>query len=286
MIKIKFLKSIAVIAILTFTAGKLYSQQLKVPAASPTQTLKQNFGLSEITIEYSRPGVKARVVYGDLVPFGKIWRTGANNSTKITFGEDVSLEGKEVPAGTYALYTLPDKDSWDIMLYKDLNLGGEVANYKTEDEVLRFKAKPTPLADNVETFTINVVNITPKTASIELCWEKTRIAFGISVDTDAKIMKNIEAAMSKDNRPYFQAANYYFENDKDLQVALDWADKAFQVNPKAYWAAHLKAKIQLKLKDNKGAIATAEQSLALSKDDKDDTYIKMNEKLIEEAKKK
>ena len=118
------------------------AQQLKVPAPSPSQTIKQAFGLSEITIEYSRPGVKGRTIYGDVVPFGKVWRTGANASTKITFGDDVKLEGNDVKAGTYALYSVPNKDSWELMLYKDLTLGGNVGEYKKENEVLRFVVKP------------------------------------------------------------------------------------------------------------------------------------------------
>lgn len=278
---------------MTAIAGLLFSvvtpvanaQQLKVPAASPTQTLKQNFGLSEITVEYSRPGVKGRVVFGDLVPFGKIWRTGANNATKITFGDDVKLEGNDVKAGTYALYTMPNKDSWDIMLYKDLTLGGEVADYKPENEVIRFKVKPSALTNKVETFTINIADITPRTANIELSWENTRVNIGVATEIDTRIMKDIEKSLATDSRPYYSAASYYYDNDKDLKQALEWADKAFQNNPKGYWIAHLKAKIQVKMKDNAGAIKSAEQSLALAKEDKSDDYVKLNEKLIAEAKK-
>lgn len=261
------------------------AQQLKIPAPSPTQTLKQNFALSDITIEYSRPSVKERVIYGDLVPFGKIWRTGANASTKITFGENVTVEGKQVAAGTYALYTIPNKDSWDILFYKDLTLGGDVNNYKPENELFRFKVKPTILSDKVETFTINVTDIKSKSANIELTWENTKVAFSVTADIDATIMKNINAALAKDSRPYFQAANYYYENDKDMNQALAWADKAIEQN-KAFYIVHLKAKIQMKLKDYKGAIATAEQSLVLSKEANSDDYVKLNEKLIAEAKQK
>lgn len=285
MMKTKITKTLAVVLFVAITALNGHAQQLKVPAPSPLQTLKQNFGLSEITIEYSRPSAKGRVIFGDLVPYGKVWRTGANSATKITFGEDVTLEGKAVTAGTYALYTVPGKDNWEIMLYKDLTLGGNVAEYKNENEVARVKVKPTSLTEKVETFSINVANMTATTAQIEICWENTRAAFGVSVNIDEKIMKNIETVMSKDGRPYHQAASYYFDNNKDLKTALDWADKAFQINPKAYWSAHLKAKIQLKMNDKKGAIETAEKSLALAKEDNDNSYIKMNEQLIAEAKK-
>ena len=249
------------------------------------QTLKQNFALTEIGIEYSRPGAKGRVVFGDVVPFGKIWRTGANGATKITFGEDVAVEGTQVKAGTYALYTLPNKDSWDIMLYKDLTLGGNVGDYKTADELLRFKVKPTAIANKVETFTINVADITAKAANIELTWENTSVSFNVVANIDSSIMATIEKTVIKDNRPYFAAATYYYDNNKDMPQALAWANKAFEANPKAYWIANLKANIQMKMKDYKGAIATANQSLALAKDGGDDAYIMKNEKLIAEAQK-
>lgn len=280
--KLTVLAVSAIFGLFTLTAD---AQQLKVPAPSPLQTLDQSFALSSIKIEYSRPSVKGRTVYGDLVPFGKVWRTGANASTKITFGEDVTVEGKPLTAGTYALYTIPGKESWDIIFYKDLTLGGNVAEYKSENEVLKIQVKPSALANMVETFTINVADMTSSTANIQLDWEKTRVSFKVVADIDSKIMKNIEAAVEKDNRPYFQAASYYYESGKDMNKALGWVNKAIEQNPKAFYIYHLKAKIQMKLKDYKGAISTAEQSIALAKEAKNDDYVKMNEKLIEEAKK-
>ncbi|MFY9307430.1 MAG: DUF2911 domain-containing protein [Bacteroidia bacterium] len=272
----------ALFGLLTLTAN---AQQLKVPAPSPTQTLEQNFALSSIKIEYSRPSAKGRVIFGDLVPFGKIWRTGANSSTKITFGEDVKVEGNALAAGTYALYTIPNKDSWEILFYKDLKLGGNVAEYKAENEVLRVKVKPSAYGAKVETFTINVADIAASAANVELIWENTRVVFNVVADIDSKIMKNIESSLAADSRPYFQAAGYYYDNDKDLNKALEWANKAIEQNPKAFYMVHLKAKIQLKLKDYKGAIATAEQSIALAREAKNDDYVAMNQKLIAEAQK-
>lgn len=275
----------ATVALLMLSAFRADAQQLKTPAPSPLQTLDQAFALSNIKIEYSRPSAKGRTIYGDLVPFGKVWRTGANASTKITFGEDVKVEGNALSAGTYALYTIPNKDSWEIMFYKDLKLGGDVANYKQENEVLRIKVKPSALANKVETFTINVNDITPSSANVHLDWEQTRVAFNVVADIDTKIMKDIETAIEKDNKPYFAAASYYYENNKDMSKALEWVNKAAEQNPKAFWIIHLKAKIQMKLKDAKGAIESAEKSMALAKDAKNDDYVKMNEKLIAEAKK-
>lgn len=266
------------------TAGSLSAQQLKVPAPSPLQTVKQAFALSDITIEYCRPSAKGRVVYGDVVPFGKIWRTGANGATKITFGEDVKVEGQDVKAGTYALYSIPNKDSWDLMLYKDLNLGGNVAEYKQENELIRFKGKVNTLTQKVETFTIGLNDMSATSSSIEILWENTRVSFNVTADIDGKIMKNIENTVVKDSRPYFQAATYYYENNKDLTLALDWVNKAATANPKAYWIFMLKAKIQLKMNDKKGAIVTANQVITLATADKDDAYVAQAQKLIASTK--
>lgn len=263
----------------------LQAQTLKTPAPSPLQTIKQNFGLGEVSIEYSRPSAKGRVIFGDVVSFGNIWRTGANSATKITIAEDTKIEGNAIAAGTYAIYTLPDKDAWDIMFYKDLTLGGNVGEYKKEDEVLRISVKPSALTQKVETFTINFADMTATTCNVELVWEQTRVAFKLSTEIDTKVMKSIETAMAPaDKRPYFSAASYYYDNNKDMKQALEWIDKAVEQNPKAYWVLHLKAKIQLKLKDAKGAIETAEKSKALALEDKDDAYVKNNDKLIAEAK--
>ncbi|MBA3663210.1 MAG: DUF2911 domain-containing protein [Bacteroidetes bacterium] len=277
--------TLSVFTAATLVTGTLDAQQLKVPAPSPLQTVKQAFALSDISLEYSRPGAKGRTIYGDLVPFGKTWRTGANAATKITFGEDVKIEGSDLKAGSYAMYTVPNKDSWEIMFYKDLTLGGDVSNYKAENEVLRVKVKPSSLSQNVESFTINFADLKPNSLVVELLWEKTRVAFNVTSDIDSKIMKNIETSINADNRPYFQAASYYYENDKDLKQAMTWVDKAMEANPKAYWIATLKAKIQLKMKDNKGAAETATKAMALAKEGENDDYVKINEKIIADSKK-
>ncbi len=261
------------------------AQTVKVPAPSPLQTLKQNFALSEITIEYSRPSARGRAVYGDVVPFGKVWRTGANGSTKITFGEDVKVEGKAVKAGTYALYSIPGKDSFTFMLYKDLKLGGDVANYSAENELIRFAVKSSKVTEKVETFTMNVSDITASSSNIELTWENTRAAFNVTADIDASIMASIDKALNKDNKPYYQAASYYYDNNKDMKLALEWVNKAVEQNPKAYWVVLLKAKIELKLKDKAAAKASAEKVIEMAKADKDDAYIKNGENLLIEINK-
>lgn len=260
------------------------AQQLKVPAPSPSQTVKQAFGLGEVTIDYSRPSVKGRTIFGDVVPYGKIWRTGANAATKLTFTDDVQLEGTPVKAGTYALYTVPGQDSWEVMLYKDLNMGGNVADYKKENELARFRVKPVLTAQQVETFTINMDKVTANSGELQLMWDRLMVPIRVSADIDSRIMKNIDAAMG-DTRPYFQAATYYYDNNKDLNQAMTWVNKAIEQNPKAFYMMHLKAKIQMKQKDYKGAIETAQKSIQLSREAKNDDYVKLNEKLIAEAKK-
>lgn len=275
----------AALAIATVSATNVNAQQLKMPSPSPSQTIKQAFGLSEITIEYSRPSAKGRVIYGDLVPFGKIWRTGANASTKITFGENVSIDGAKLSAGTYALYSIPNKDNWELMFYKDLTLGGNVANYAKENEVLRISVKPKTLNDKVETFSIDITDLTFSSANISLVWENTKVSFNVVVeDLDGKIMKGIQSNVIEDNRPYAQAATYYFESGKDLKQALEWIDKAIAQNPKAFWLLMTKAKIQAKQGDKKAAVATAQQVITIAKEAKNDDYVRMAEKLISENK--
>jgi hypothetical protein len=275
-----------ILALLLVGSAAAYSQPaLKTPAPSPLQTVTQAFGLGEIKVEYSRPSMKGRKVFGELVPFGKTWRTGANAATKVTIGEDIKINGTAIAAGTYALYTIPNASEWDIMFYKDLNLGGNVAEYKNENEALRFKVRTSSMNDKMETFTIGFNDITSTSCKMDLMWENTRVSIPVVTEIDAKIMKNIDNIMSGDKRPYFQAANYYYENGKDMNKALEWANKAVADNPDAYWMSHLKAKIQVKLNDTKGAIATATTSMEKAKAEKDDHYVALNTKLIEDIKK-
>jgi len=258
--------------------------QLKTPAPSPLQTVTQAFGLGEIKIEYSRPSTKGRKIYGDLVAFGKMWRTGANQSTKITFADDIKVNGTDVKAGTYALYTIPNMGEWDMKLYKDLTLGGSTDEYKMENELMRFKAKAQDTKDFTETFTITVNNITSTSCSIDLVWANTKVSIPVTTVIDDKVMKNIEKEMANDKRPYFSAANYYFENGKDLNKAAEWINKAVEINPNAYWIWHVKAKINAKQGNKAEAMKAAETSMEKAKEDKNDDYVKMNEKIIAEIK--
>lgn len=260
------------------------AQKITVPAPSPLQTVTQKFGLGEVTIEYSRPAVKGRTIFGDVVPYGKIWRTGANATTKITFTDEVKLEGNVVKPGTYGLYTVPNKDSWEIMLYKDLTLNGNVGDYKTENEVLRFKVKSMKIPMKMESFMINIGDISATEAKLMLLWENTVIAIKMTTDIDTRVMESIDASMKSEKPEYFRAAGYYFDNGKDLKKALEWATKATEENPKAFYMFNLKARIEYKLGDKAAGKASAEKSIALAKEANNDDYVALGEKLLSDNK--
>lgn len=257
--------------------------QLRTPAPSPTQTVKQDFALSSIELSYSRPGMKGRKVYGDLVPFGNVWRTGANQATTLTFGEDVTIGGTKVPAGKYGLLSIPDKSSWTLIITKQTDVTSPSA-YKKESDVVRVAAKTSAVANKVETFTIQFANMKSNSCELQILWENTMVSLPISADVDGKVMAQINTAMTGNNPPYFAAASYYFDNSKDLAQAKEWAQKAVDANPKAFYMYHLLAKIQAKSGDKKSALATANKSIELSKEAKNEDYVALNEKLIKTLK--
>lgn len=257
------------------------AQKIEMPAPSPLQTVTQKFGLGEVTIEYSRPSVKNRTIFGDIVPYGKMWRTGANASTKITFTQDVEVEGNPVKAGTYAMYTIPDRNTWEVMLYTDLKLGGKVAEYNKENEVLHVIVKPIRIPMKIETLTWNLGNVEPSSAVITMLWENVFLPIKITTKIDDQVMKNIEASMKSDEPDYFRAAGYYFENDKDLKQALEWVNKAVELNPTAYYMMFLKAKIEYKMGDKKAGNASAEKTIALAEEAKNADYVALASKLLE-----
>ncbi|MCY7411216.1 MAG: DUF2911 domain-containing protein [Chitinophagales bacterium] len=279
------MKNILIVIVVLFFTGSLKAQTLNIPAPSPVATLSQNFATSTIEITYSRPGVKDRVIFGGLIPFDSLWRTGANASTKISFGEDVKVEGKNVPAGKYALYSIPGKNSWTIIISKDTSLWGS-DGYKKENDLARFTIPTQTLPFSMETFTIDIANIKPDACDIDILWNKTFVRMHVTADIDAKIMAQIDVAMKGDKPPYGQAARYYFENGKDLNQAYVWINKAIEARPEAYWFMITKAKIELKLGKNKEAAITAQQAKELSLKDKNDDYAKQADAIIADAKAK
>ena len=261
--------------------------QINTPSPSPSAKVEQKVGLTDVVVEYSRPSVKGRKLFVDVEKFGKIWRTGANAATTISFSDDVKLEGHNVPAGKYALYSIPGEQEWSVMLYKDLQLGGNVGDYDESKEVARFKVTGQQLTMPIESFTISLGNVTGNSAEIALLWGTYYVPFQMTVDTDSKVMASIEQTMKNPmasvGNNYAQAASYYLQNDKDLSKALSWMDKAIEINPSAFWNIQTKAKIQAKMKDYKGAIATAKKSLETAKAAQNDFgYINSNQTLIAE----
>lgn len=272
-----------------FTAIAVFSlviseAQLRTPAPSPSQTIKQDFGLSSVELSYSRPAMKGRKIFGDLVPFGKVWRTGANNATTLTFGEEVTIGGTKVPAGKYGLLTIPDKKSWTIIISKQTDVTSPSA-YKQDQDVVRVEAKTMDMNNAVESFTIQFADVKPTSCELQIMWDKTAVALPISVDVEKKVMAQIEQLMNKDNRPYFNAAMYYMENGKDLNQALSWFDKAVEMNPSAFWIHHQRANCLAKLGKKAEAKAAAEKSKELAAAAKNDDYVKLNEKLLAELEK-
>lgn len=280
------MKKIIVICIgLLSMAAVANAQTLRFPAASTTQSVQQDFGLSNIKLTYSRPNVKGRKIFGTLIPFGQVWRTGANAPSKLTFGDDVMLEGKLVPAGEYALYSIPGKKAWTIILSKNTKLWGAMG-YQESDDLLRVQVKPVVLKKRVESFNIGFERVMANSCELQLIWDKTLVPVKITTDIDAKIMAGIDAAMQGTTKPFYQAASYYFDTNKDLNKAYEWIQEATSANPKAYWMEHLKAKIQLKMGLIAEAIETAKRSSTLAEAEKNQDYVVLNQRLITEAQKK
>jgi len=269
--------------ILAISAALLISgaeaQTLKTPAPSPTQTIKQDFGLSSIELSYSRPSVKGRKIFGALVPFGNVWRTGANNATTLTFGADVIINGKKIPAGNCGLLSIPNSDNWTLIITKQLDVT-QPAAYKQENDVVRMDVKPATISYQIENLTMQFGNVKTSTCELQLMWDNTYVALPISTDVEGKVMAQIDQLMNKDNRPYYNAAMYYMDNGKDLNQALAWFDKAVVAQPDAFWVHHQRANCLAKLGKKKEAKEAAEKSMALAKAAKNDDYVKLNTNLI------
>ena len=267
--------------------------QISTPQPSPKASVQQRVGLTDVTVTYSRPSLRARMGFGDatskaVVSFGQRWRTGANGSTLIKFSDDVTVEGQKVAAGEYAIYTVPGKTEWQVMLSKNTKLGANVEGYKDDENVASFKVKPYKLPAKVETFTIDFTDLTPATANVDMQWDQTGAKFKVLTDVETKVMAQINQKVVQNASPssgdLAASAVYYLDNDKDLKQALAWMEQANAKDPK-FWNVLTEAKIRMKMKDYKGAITAAEQSKKLATDAKNMEYVKMNDDLIAQAKK-
>lgn len=278
------LKAALILALAVSVNTGLRAQGVKLPQPSTSQTITQNFGLGKITLSYSRPNTKGRKIFGAMEPYGTVWRTGANAATVITFTEPVKVGGQDLAAGEYALFTIPGKDEWTVIFNKDTKQWGAY-EYKEAQDVLRIKVKPTKLKNKVETFSIQLANVYPTTAQLQLMWENTGLNIDLSTDIDAKVMASIDEAMKGEKKPYLAAAQYYFENGKDLNKALEWASAAEAADGKAPWVRLWKGRIQLKMGDKSGAATTAEAGIKLATESKNQEYVRLNTALLVEAKK-
>lgn len=255
------------------------AQSLKVPAASTGQSIKQEFGLGSVELSYSRPSTKGRTIFGDLVPYGAIWRTGANTATTLTFSDEVIIGDKKIPAGKYGLLSIPSASEWTIIITKQLDVTSPSA-YKPEMDIVRLKAQSQSLPFPIESFMIMFDKVTSNSMDVVLVWQQTAVGFTIKQDIDLKIMGQIENLMNKDNKPYFNAAMYFMDNNKDLAKASAWLDVATQQTPTAYWVWYQKARCLSLLGKNADAKTIAMKSMELAKAAKNPDYVTLNEKLI------
>lgn len=259
--------------------------QVKMPAPSPTQYVKQEFGLSSIELTYSRPGLKGRKIFGDLVPFDSLWRTGANAATKITFNDPVEISGHKVDAGSYAIYTIPHKNGeWTVILNKGSNNSG-VSGYKESEDVFRERIKTDKMASKIETFTIEFNKVERDNCVLSIMWDNVALNVPVKQNINDKIRAQLESALSSDKKPYWQAAQFYNEYDNNKSKALEMMNSALgETDKPPFYMIYYKAKIQKDMGDKKGAIATSQQSLKLAKEANNSDYVSLNEKLIKSLK--
>ncbi len=283
------MKSYCSLVLAFFATATIGFAQIKTPQPSPVGSFSQAVGLIKVDVEYSRPSAKGRKIFGGLVPYGDMWRTGANAATKVTFSDNVQVNYNALDKGSYALYTIPGEKEWTIIFYKNTTFWGtpDAKSFKEEDVAARFNVPVKMLSDMVETFTIGIGNLSNDAADLEISWEKTKVVIPIKMDTDSKVMADIKSTMAGPKaNDYYSAARYYFEENKDAQQALDWVNKNLEMAGEKFWVLRLKANIQAKLGKYKDAIATANRSTELAKADGNSDYPRMNEESIAEWKKK
>jgi hypothetical protein len=276
------MKKILLIAALMLTA--LVHSQITTPPSSPVSKLHQQIGLTDVTIEYARPSAKSRTIFGDLVPYGKLWRTGANARTKITFNNDVEIGGKSLKKGTYAIFSIPGKNKWEIIFYTESEGWGAPRELDENKVALKVSSTPIETAMFTESFTIHIDNLRNNSATIFLLWEKTMVPLNISVPTDAQVMANIEKVFSGPGAmDYYAAAVYYFEEGKDINKAKEWIDMALAGNDNPpFWQLRQQSLIYARAGDMKGAIEIAKKSLAAAEKAGNEDYIKMNKDALKE----
>jgi hypothetical protein len=291
--------SLLISAVFTFVlvAGTLLSgnllaadeKKIEFPGASQHSVVKQRVGLTDVEVDYSRPNKNGREIFGGLVPYGKLWRTGANAVTKIKFSRPVTLGGKEIPAGEYALFTIPTANEWTIILSKDAKVQS-AADYKQENDAARITVTAEPLPETIETFMITLNDVKGASATLDLLWDRTRVPVKLTTDDVEQVSKQLDAAVSAgtalDPRTAYQAAAFYYDNNKDMNQASKWIDQALEKNPDAYFMHYKKAQIQAKLGNKREATASAQKAIDILKKDKapDESAIKNAQQIIDSSK--
>ncbi|WKN41450.1 DUF2911 domain-containing protein [Tunicatimonas pelagia] len=257
--------------------------QINTPQPSPLGEVSQTVGLAEVSIEYSRPGVKGRKIFGGLEAYDKLWRTGANMATKLTVSDEVMIEGNALPEGEYALFSIPGEEEWTMIVNKNVNQGG-TGNYDEGEDMFRFTVPAKKIDMPFETLTFMFSDLTNTGAKLHLVWENTMVSFGIEdPNVDKNVMAQIEEQMADpgdDPNMYYAAANYYFNADKDMEQAQEWIDKAVELNSDRYWVVHLQAKIHEKNGSYESAMAAAKKSKELAEENGNQAYVKMNDELM------
>ena len=258
--------------------------QIQVPQPSPSAKIEQEVGLTNVTVEYSRPGMRGRTIFGDLVPYGEKWRTGANNNTKISFDTNVVIDGKELKAGTYAIYSIPKENEWEVLFYEDSNNWGLPQDWQDSKVALRATAPVQEMPMTMQTFTILIDELQNDSAVLNFIWENTIATLPFEVPTDERAMASIERVMNGPSAgDYFAAATYFHDEKKDLGKAYEWIKKAVEIGGEdAYWVVRRKALIEADLGKKKEAIATAKKSLAAAEKAGNKDYVKLNQDSLKE----
>lgn len=258
------------------------SAQVSMPQASSTQSIRQEFGMGSIELTYSRPSIRGRKLFEEnsvLAPFGKPWRTGANAATKIRFTDSVTVGGKTLDTGNYVIYTIPNKGQWDVVFSKGTAYPAQ-EGFKESDDVVRVKVPATTINDQVETFTMQIGNVRNESCELQMMWGNVAVKVPITTNIKDRLRTQIEAALQGENKPYQQAATFYFEWDKNYTKALENVNKGIEGNSKAFWLYLLKARIQKAAGDQSGAVATANKTIEVATEAKNDDYVRMAKELI------
>lgn len=273
-----------ILAAVNLVSFRVNAQDLKIPQPSTSQHIDQDFGLGKVSITYSRPNTKGRTIFGAMEPYGQVWRTGANFATRIRLTDSIRIAGHPLPAGEYSLFTIPGPQQWTVILNKTVEQWGAYSYDSTKD-LFRFTIPAARLEPKLETFTIAFGNMTVEHGELQLMWDNTLVSVPLDVDVDAQVMANIDKAMQTDKKPYYFAAIYYYNHNKDMNRALAWMTERDKAQPNAFNVKYWLARIKLKMGDKTGAVASANEGLKLATAESSTEYIRMNKEVLSDAQK-